>query len=204
MRGLIIVALPHHGPLRNSSEDIACQILRDNGFATLIVSLLTPYEATRDPDTVFDVSLLNSRLQASVGGVARQPELEQLPLGLLCAGTSASAAIRSLAQAPSQLHALVCRAARIDLAGAEPLKRLQKPILLLMPQDNAALRAPATAAYALIAAPRAWQDFAGEDFSQPQTLAASMHAASDWFGQHLPPRASAPVQDEAPSDPLAG
>lgn len=188
VRGLVVIAVPYLSRLRESRENYAAGILRDAGFGTLIVSMLTPYEEARDPDVRFDVSLLQHRLQALVTWVDQQPGLAGLPLGLLAVSTVVSAGVRQLVRDPERIAALVSRAGRADLAGADPLRRLRVPILMLLPEADREIRAPAEQAYALLSGVRQWRAIpdASLGFIEPGTLEAASMAARDWFLTHMP------------------
>ena len=195
VRGLIVSISPWIGHLRDSREHYAAGILHEAGFGTLLVSVLTPYEESRDPDVRYAIALLGSRLQALLTWVEQQPGLGELPLGLLATGTMAAAAIRQLVREPGQVAALVSRAGRVDLAGAEPLRRLTVPILMQVPGEARELTQPSLQAYAHLGAPKQWHEVSNASacFIEPGTLEAVTSEAAGWFLQHLPPRqASAP------------
>lgn len=188
VRGLVIIALPYMGRLRESRENYAAGLLREAGFATLIVSMLTPHEEARDPDVRFDVSTLHQRLQAVVVWLDQQPGLAGLPLGLLAVSTVVSAGVRLLVRDPERISALVSRAGRADLAGADPLRRLRAPLLMLVPGAERDLLAPSEQAYALLGGPKEWVSFdrASAGFIEPGALEAAGQASRDWFLRHVP------------------
>lgn len=198
VRGLILCVAPWFGRLRESREDYAATALRDAGFATLLVSLLTPYEEARDPELRYDVSLMGQRLQALLTWIDQQPQLADLPLGALGVGTVVSALIRTTAREETRIAAMVSRAGRADMAGAEPLRRLNVPLLMIMPGQETALKAPGAQAFALVSSYKRWEDIsqASMDFIEPGTLEAASMAARRWFEDHLP-LPVAPVEPEA-------
>lgn len=200
VRGLVVICVPHLARLRESREDLAAQVYRDAGFGTLLVSMLTAYEESRDPDVRYDISRLHHRLEALLVWLDQQPALSGLPLGLLSVSTLASACVRQLANAPTaRVSALVSRAGRIDLAGAEPLRRLTTPLLMLVPGADKDLLAPAEQAFSLVAASKQWQRFdeASASFNEPDVLDASSQLACNWFAQHLPLPSPPYTGDEA-------
>lgn len=182
-RGLILCALPHLSQLRASREDAAGECFRRAGFATLLVSLLTPYEAERDPDLRYDVALFDLRLQHLLLWIARQPALGHLPRAILASDCVLAAAIRLLAREPDAATALVSRAGRADLAGAQPLRRLQTPLLMLIDGSNADQLRASEQAFALLQAPKARQNLPADD-----DPAHAAPAACAWFAQHIPAR----------------
>jgi putative phosphoribosyl transferase len=183
VRGLIIEAQPCLSQLSSSPAFHATSLIREAGFASLLVNMLTAQELMDDEDCAYDIALLSARLQSVLDWVAQQPQLSQLPLGLLASDTVAAAAVRTLVRFPQRVAALCIRDGRADLAGADPLRQLQTPCLLQVHADSP-LRVPSSQAYALMTATRAWQDLA--DKAQHSALAEATHSSRDWFLQHLP------------------
>lgn len=201
VRGLIICAAPYIGHLRDSRDNYAAGILRDAGYGTLIVSMLTPYEESRDPDVRYDVALLGNRLQALLTWIDQQPYLAGLPLGLLTTGTVAAAGIRQLVREPERVGALVSRAGRADLAGAEPLRQLIVPILMQVPGEARELSKPSLQAYSLLRATKQWHEIsnASLSFIEPGVLEAITREACEWFALHLPARQFPQPEDAPPA-----
>ncbi|MDB5815674.1 MAG: putative phosphoribosyltransferase [Rhodocyclales bacterium] len=199
VRGLIIQAAPYISQLSESRENHAAKRLREAGFGTLLVSMLTPYEESRDPDVRYDISLLARRLQALLTWIDQQPQLTSLPVGLLAIGTVAAAGVRHVAREPERIAAMTIRCGRADLAGAEPLRRLTVPTLVLVPGNEPELLSPNRQAYALMGQTKSWLEIPNASLSliEPGTLETAAKAASDWFSLHMP---AAPVQDEGPDD----
>ncbi len=142
VRGLIIQAAPYISQLSESRENHAARHLREEGFGTLLVSMLTPYEESRDPDVRYDISLLTRRLQALLVWIDQQPRLSGLPIGLLAIDTVAAAGVRHIAREPERISAMTIRCGRADLAGAEPLRRLAVPTLVQVPGNEPELLTP--------------------------------------------------------------
>jgi hypothetical protein len=198
VRGLIIQAAPYISQLSESRENHAAKRLREAGFGTLLVSMLTPYEESRDPDVRYDVSLLTRRLQALLTWIDQQPQLSGLPVGLLAIGTVAAAGVRHIAREPERISAMAIRCGRADLSGAEPLRRLSVPTLVLVPGNEPDLLSPNRQAYALMGHAKAWLEIpnASASLIEPGTLEFSAKAASEWFAAQMP-EARLP-DDEAP------
>lgn len=203
VRGLVIHAAPFLHHIAESRENIAAGQLRDAHFGTLVASLLTPYEETRDPDVRYDASLLSHRLATLINWVRQQPQLTALPLGLIASGTAAGAAVRLLSRDPEAVAALCLRAGRPDLAGAEPLRRLKLPVQLQMPGNEPELRQPNEQAWALIPEPRQWVDIpdASALLIEPGALDLAARSSCDWFVQHMP--LPAPPDDTPAAPPSA-
>lgn len=204
VRGIILCATPHIESLRDSREHYAADVFREAGFGTLLVSLLTPYEDKHDTDVRYDVSLLTQRLQALLTWIDQQPGLAQLPIGLLASYTVVAAGIRLLVKQPEpRISALVSRAGRADLAGADPLRRLHTPILMQVPGESRELNAPSVQAYAHINGPKQWHEVsnASASFAEPGSLDRVTREACAWFIEHLPARPQPP--ESAPENPAS-
>ncbi|MEC5385865.1 alpha/beta hydrolase [Uliginosibacterium sp. H3] len=209
VRGLIIQAAPYISQLSESRENHAARRLREAGFGTLVVSMLTPYEESRDPDVRYDVSLLTRRLQALLTWIDQQPQLTGLPVGLLAIGTVAAAGVRHIAREPERISAMTIRGGRADLAGGEPLRRLSIPTLVLVPGSEPELLGPNQQAYALMGSQvKGWQEIPGAsaDLIEPGTLDFAAKAASEWFSAHVPepkPAEETPAIDDTNTPPAA-
>ncbi|MET7012753.1 alpha/beta hydrolase [Uliginosibacterium flavum] len=201
VRGLIICAAPYIGHLRGSRDNYASGILHEAGYGTLLVSMLTPYEESRDPDVRYDVSLLGNRLNALLTWIDQQAGLSDMPLGLQATGTVVAASIRHLVREPHRVSALVSRAGRADLAGADPLRRLSVPILLQVPGEARDLLKPSQQAYAHLSGNKQWHEIsnASAGFIEPGALESITREASDWFLQHLPARPLPPAAEDTPT-----
>lgn len=106
-------------------------VLREAHLATLLIDLLTPDE-DRSYETRFDIGLLTSRLDAAASWLPQQEATAELPLGLFGASTGAAAALQLAALRPDKVRAVVSRGGRTDLAGAQALKAVEAPTLLIV------------------------------------------------------------------------
>ena len=188
VRGLVICAVPHLISLRESREACLCKVLEQAGFATLLLSLLTPHEDKRDPDLRYNIALISQRLAAVSTWIDHQPGMAERPLALLTSGTVAAGAVRLIQQHPTRFAALISKAGRIDLAGVAPLRQLQTPTLIVLPGAEPALLAPSQLALKLLTAPRQIVEIphASADFFEPGTLDAVAQACSHWLQVHIP------------------
>lgn len=108
--------------------------LRESGFATLLLDLLTADEESVDLQTRelrFDLDLLADRLVDAAGWLAHQEATQRLPLGLFGASTGGGAALIAAARRPKQIRAVVSRGGRPDLAG-DALGAVTAPTLLIV------------------------------------------------------------------------
>ena len=130
-KGLVIFAHGSGSGRLSPRNNMVAAGLREAGLATLLLDLLTPDEE-EDRANVFDIPLLAGRLvRASAWAMAR-PELYGLPQGYFGASTGAGAALLAAAQLGNSIAAVVSRGGRPDLAGAEALRRVTAPTLLLV------------------------------------------------------------------------
>ena len=98
---------------------LVAQVLRDHGFATLLLDLLTESEEQADLRTRefrFNIPLLADRVLSALGRMRKHPAVQDLPVGLFGASTGAAAALVAAARDQS-VRAVVSRGGRPDLAG---------------------------------------------------------------------------------------
>jgi dienelactone hydrolase len=110
------------------------RVLRDAGFATLLLDLLTPDEQEVEEQTGeprVDVEQLGVRLVVATDWVFRGPFTQGLPVGYVGTGTGAAAALIAAVERPEIVFAIVSRNGRPDLAGAA-LTQVRAPTLLLV------------------------------------------------------------------------
>jgi putative phosphoribosyl transferase len=175
------------GSSRLSPRNIAAaERLARAGLGSLLFDLLTPEEA-EDRRKVFDIALLADRVVAAMGWTLAQHWSSGLRLGLFGASTGAAAALVAASLRPQDVHAIVSRGGRPDLAG-DYLPQVRAPTLLIvggadtevlaMNQD-AARRL--TCPHRLLVVPDATHLF-----EEAGTLDAAIDAACAWFLDHLP------------------
>ena len=163
--------------------------LRERGFATLLMDLLTEQEEIVDARTRelrFDIELLAGRLTAAAGWVAEKPEFGRPPLGYFGASTGAAAARDAAARQPDRVAAVVSRGGRPDLAG-DALAAVRAPTLLIVgSRDEIVLRLNEQAS-ARMRVERALEVVPGAShlFEEPGALEEVARLAGDWFTRHL-------------------
>ena len=184
-----VVVFSHgSGSSRHSPRNqfVAAQ-LRDAGFGTLLLDLLTPAE-DRDYEMRFDIHLLTERLGHAVTYLRSDAATRDLPIGLFGASTGAASALRVAARMPQEVRAVVSRGGRPDLAGKGVLASVKAPTLLIVGAED----------FGVIELNRGARDFltqcirevvlvpgATHLFEEPGTLEAVARLASDWFARHL-------------------
>ncbi|TKB63473.1 MAG: alpha/beta hydrolase [Nitrospira sp.] len=163
---------------------VARQLQRD-GFATLLLDLLTEVEAD-DRRNVFDINLLADRLLLAKGWLEAEPRAQHLKIGYFGASTGAGAALQAAAREPSNIKAVVSRGGRPDLA--EPyLPSVTAPTLLIVGGHDEPVIEMNQAAYDLLTCERKLVLVPGAThlFEEPGTLEQVAEHASRWFQQYL-------------------
>ncbi|MFC9089918.1 dienelactone hydrolase family protein [Nocardiopsis dassonvillei] len=183
-----VVAFAHgSGSSRHSPRNRAvAEELNRVGVATLLLDLLTPEEERADTATGrqrFDIDLLTRRLTGTVDWLAGHEDTAGTPIGLFGASTGAAAALRTAAERPDLVAAVVSRGGRPDLAGTEALQVVRAPTLLIVGgADTEVLRLNEDAADRLSAPHRIHVvPRATHLFEEPGALEEVADAASGWF-----------------------
>jgi putative phosphoribosyl transferase len=165
--------------------------LHDAGYATLLLDLLTEEEEvvdTRTRELRFDVGLLAGRLTSAADWLA-ETGAAGLLLATFGASTGAAAALRTAADRPDRVAAVISRGGRPDLAGTA-LARVRAPTLLVVggadPQvlelnREAAARLAAVHEIAVVPG-------AGHLFEEPGALDQVVTHAVRWLDRWLDPR----------------
>jgi putative phosphoribosyl transferase len=123
----VVVFAHGSGSSRRSPRNAqVAERLQVDGFGTLAFDLLTEVEA-RDRGKVFDIALLASRLEGTVGWLRGEKEAGDRRIAFFGASTGAAAAL----VAAAHLAAVVSRGGRPDLAG-EALAAVTAPTLLIV------------------------------------------------------------------------
>jgi dienelactone hydrolase len=111
-------------------NNFVAQQLQRNRIATFLVDLLSEKE-----DDIFamrfNIELLTDRLVTITERLLENSEVEGLPIGLFGASTGAACALRTAAQLPHLISAVVSRGGRPDLS-LNFLKNVNAPTLLIV------------------------------------------------------------------------
>jgi dienelactone hydrolase len=178
------------GSSRFSPRNImVARMLNDAGLSTLLVDLLTPPEAAVDQQTRqlrFDISLLAARVSSLVDWMDHSGPTRTMRIGLFGASTGAAAALMAAARQPEQIHAVVSRGGRPDLA-ATVLPIVQAPTLLLVGGRDETVIEVNRRAFQQIQAIKALNVIpnATHLFEEPGALAMVGRLAADWFLRHF-------------------
>lgn len=187
-QGLVIFAHGSGSGLHSPRNNHVAKGLRDAGFATLLLDLLTR-EEERDRSNVFDIPLLASRLAIATAWAQQHEETTSLRVGYFGASTGAAAALLAAAMADGRIGAVVSRGGRPDLAG-DALSKVHAPTLLLVGSldthvialnEKALLRIGGSRQLVIVPG-------AGHLFEEPGTLDQVIGHAANWFRRYLPTR----------------
>jgi putative phosphoribosyl transferase len=188
-RGLVIFAHGSGSSRFSSRNRFVADRLNEAQLGTLLIDLLTEREGAYDEATGalrFDIPLLGGRVRGAVDWARATSWTSGLDVGLFGASTGAAAALIAAADRPTDVHAVVSRGGRPDLAG-DALPQVQAPTLLIVgSRDPEVLELNRQAAEAL----RVEQELrvvtgATHLFEEPGTLEEAARAAAEWFRAHL-------------------
>lgn len=167
---------------RNS---FVARILEEAGFATLLMDLLTSEEES-DRENVFNIRLLSSRLKDVIRWALKDSKTKNLPIGYFGASTGAAAALRTAAELPENIKAVVSRGGRPDLA-EEYLSKVSAPTLLIVGGEDEPVISFNKAALENLGAEKRLVIIPGAThlFEEPGALEKVARITADWFTRHL-------------------
>jgi dienelactone hydrolase len=182
-KGIVIFAHGSGSSRLSPRNRAVARTLRERGHGTLLFDLLTEGEA-RDRANVFDIPLLGARVAEAVRWARATAELQGLPIGLFGASTGAAAALVAAAQVARDVHAVVSRGGRPDLAG-KALPRVRCPTLLIVGGADTQVLALNRQAQARMRCRTSLAIVPGAThlFEEPGALEQVVELAADWFGE---------------------
>ncbi len=186
-RGIVLFA-HGSGSSRFSTRNryVASQIV-EGGLGTLLFDLLTAEEEVRDRRDAslrFDIDLLTRRLSGATRWLGSQDWATNLRAGYFGASTGAAAALA--ASVGSEVHAIVSRGGRPDLAGAA-LPRVTAPTLLIVGSKDPVVIELNEQALRLLQCEAQLEIVPGAThlFEEPGTLEQVAILARQWFRRWL-------------------
>jgi dienelactone hydrolase len=187
-RGVVLFAHGSGSSRRSPRNQAVAAGLRQAGFGTLLLDLLTSEEESLDRVSGrlrFDIGLLAGRLVLVVDWLRDRGHPQ--PVGLFGASTGAAAALVAAAARAAEVHAVVSRGGRPDLAGSS-LRDVRAPTLLVVGgldptvlELNRNAAEQLSAPHELVVVPGA-----GHLFEEPGALDRVTGLARDWFERFLP------------------
>ncbi len=176
------------GRLSPRNQFVASE-LRKLGLSTLLLDLLTE-EEDRDYELRFDISLLTQRLGDAVRFIRDKPSTRDALIGLFGASTGAASALRVAASMRTEVAAVVSRGGRPDLTGADALKRVRAPTLLIVGgNDFGVIELNESSREELVNCESELVSVPGAThlFEERGKLEEVAGLAGDWFIRHLTP-----------------
>jgi alpha-beta hydrolase superfamily lysophospholipase len=163
--------------------------LNKQGFATLLLDLLTEEEHRVDMETMefrFNIPLLASRSALATSWMHGHAGLSRLPIGLFGASTGAAAALITAAEMKQQIAAVVSRGGRPDLA-EEFLPQVAAPTLLIVGGEDDTVLALNKKAMAQMRCTTKLHVVPGAThlFEEPGALEQVVTVAAEWFARHM-------------------
>jgi putative phosphoribosyl transferase len=186
--GLVVFAHGTGSSRFSPRNRLVARLLRDDGFATLLLDLLTADEEQTDLRTRelrFDIGLLADRVLSALDRMREHEAVRGLPVGLFGASTGAAAALIAAAGDQS-VRAVVSRGGRPDLAG-DALHDVEAPTLMIIGgRDPKILEANQLASRELLA-PHRIEIIPGAThlFEEPGALERVAALAAAWFDEHV-------------------
>jgi putative phosphoribosyl transferase len=186
-QGLVLFAHGSGSSRHSPRNNYVAQVLRDKGIGTLLLDLLTLAEDL-DYQTRFDITLLTHRLLIATYWVKMHtPPTRLLSIGYFGASTGAAAALQAAAALGDDIHAVVSRGGRPDLAGSHDLAKVKCPTLLLVGSRDEEVLELNREAYAQLHCTKELTIIPGAThlFEEAGTLEEVADQATTWFSQYL-------------------
>lgn len=184
--GAVVIFVHGSGSSRHSSRNrYVASILNKAGIGTLLFDLLTEQEDV-DYANRFNIPLLSERLLAATLWLRRCLQTESEHMGYFGASTGAAAALVAAAKLGTNVHAVVSRGGRPDLA-ASALSQVEAPTLLIVGENDPDVIKLNQTAYAQLHVEKDLVIISGAThlFEEPGTLEEVADVATRWFKRHL-------------------
>lgn len=185
-QGIVLFAHGSGSSRHSPRNSYVARVLRDKGIGTLLLDLLTLSEDL-DYQTRFDIALLTHRLLVTTCWVRLHQPTRHLPIGYFGASTGAAAALQTAAALGEDIHAVVSRGGRPDLAGSHDLAKVKAPTLLLVGSRDEEVIELNREAYARLQCSKELSIIPGAThlFEEAGTLEEVARQAATWFSQYL-------------------
>jgi pimeloyl-ACP methyl ester carboxylesterase len=187
--GIVLFAHGSGSSRHSRRNQFVARVLREGGLATLLFDLLSADEERVDMVTRelrFDIDLLARRVAGAIIWLRRQWWGADFKLGLFGSSTGAAAALIAAAERPADVHAVVSRGGRPDLA-IPLLDRVEAPTLLIVGGLDAPVIGMNQEAYSHLRSIKQIEIVPGAShlFEEPGALEAAAGLARDWFRHYL-------------------
>ncbi len=160
-------------------------ILNQNGFATLLIDLLTEEEDSIYENR-FNIELLTERLIAVTKHLKNQENIKHYKIGYFGASTGAACALIAAAKLKPNISAVISRGGRPDLAG-NYLKNVEAPTLLIIGGLDTEVIELNKMAFNALNCEKELTIVNGAThlFEEDDKLEQVAHLATNWYNKHL-------------------
>ncbi|HBN09383.1 MAG TPA: hydrolase [Cyanobacteria bacterium UBA8530] len=194
-RGVVLFAHGSGSSRLSPRNRYVAGVLRDAGFATLLIDLLTREEEQMDQvmgHLRFDIPVLAERLARITDWLLKNPLTRDLGIAYFGASTGGGAALVAAADRPEVVKAIVSRGGRPDLA-KEDLPRVKAPTLLIVGSNDPLVLALNRDVMDQISAPIELAVITGAThlFEEAGALEEVARLAANWFKRYLIARGEA-------------
>ena len=185
-QGIVLFAHGSGSSRLSPRNNYVAKVLRQAGIGTLLMDLLT-VEEDKTYATRFDIALLTRRLTVATAWLKQDPRVKGLPIGYFGASTGAAAALQAAAKMGAAISAVVSRGGRPDMAGAEALRQVGAPTLLLVGGWDDVVIDLNQAAYDVMSCQKELSIIPGAThlFEEPGTLEEVARLATALFDRHF-------------------
>ncbi|MCL5090572.1 MAG: dienelactone hydrolase family protein [Patescibacteria group bacterium] len=180
-QGLVIFSHGSGSGRLSPRNNYVADVLNEAKIGTLLLDLLTEIE-DENYDNRFNIDLLTDRLLSAVVWSKKNPETQNLKIGLFGASTGAASALRVAANLEKKIAAVVSRGGRPDLA-MEILNQVKSPTLLIVGGEDDIVIGLNEMAYEKLTAEKNLIIIPGAThlFEEPDTLEEVAKLAKNWF-----------------------
>lgn len=184
-QGVVLFAHGSGSSRFSPRNQFVADVLNEGGLATLLIDLLSKKE-DEIYQTRFNIDLLSERLELVVRWLEQQPETQHLSIGLFGSSTGAAAALRVAAAMNDDIHAVVSRGGRPDLA-MPVLKDVTAPTLFIVGGRDVGVIELNQEAFAQLECIKQFDivPYATHLFEEPGCLEEVARLSKEWFCTHL-------------------
>lgn len=184
-QGIVLFAHGSGSSRLSPRNNFVADVLNDAGLATLLIDLLSKQE-DEIYQTRFDIDLLTERLKTVIQWLEKQPNTQNLDLGVFGSSTGAAAALRVASEISNEIKAVVSRGGRPDLA-MDIIDSVTAPTLFIVGGNDFGVIELNQEAFARLTCPKKFEIIpnATHLFEEPGCLEEVARLAKEWFDKQL-------------------
>lgn len=184
-QGIVLFAHGSGSTRLSPRNNFVADILNNAGLATILIDLLSKQE-DENYQSRFDIDLLTDRLNVVVQWLEKQPNTQNLGLGIFGSSTGAAAALRVASDLGEEIQAVVSRGGRPDLA-MNILDTVIAPTQFIVGGNDFGVIELNQEAFARLTCPKKFEIIpnATHLFEEPGCLEEVARIAKEWFCEHL-------------------